>query len=106
MDLGFASEGLAALCNAERLMVERWGPEIGRTVGSRLLDLAAATVGTIERIPDAAIELAEAGVVTIVFENAIVIRGVVTPSGGDMDGNALEADQLVISSIDVQEGEA
>lgn len=102
MDLGFATAGLAELSNAERLMVERWGPDMGRTVGRRLLDLAAVTAGTIDRIPTATIATGKAGAMTITFADTIVIRGVLT-SSATVDG-AAAADQFVISSIEVQEG--
>lgn len=105
MDLGFRTSGLTALCNAERLMVERWGPDMGRTVGRRLLDLAAATAGTIERIPTATIATGESGATTITFADTIVIRGLITTSSASIDGTPAAADQFVISSIDVQEGE-
>lgn len=99
MDLGFGSTGLATLCNAERLMVERWGTEMGKTVGKRLLDLRAATVGTIERIPTASV-VRDDGAMTITFDDAIAISGQLTT--GD-DGVPADADQFVISRIRVKE---
>ncbi len=100
MDLGFGSTGLAALCNAERLMVERWGAEMGRTVGKRLLDLAAATAGTIERIPTASVVRDDGGAMTIMFDDAIAISGQLTTGGEDAP---VDADQFVISRIRVKE---
>jgi hypothetical protein len=100
MDLGFGSTGLAALCNAERLMVERWGTEMGRTVGKRLLDLAAATAGTIERIPTASVVRNDDGAMTITFDDAITISGQLTTGE---DAASVDADQFVISRIRVKE---
>jgi hypothetical protein len=104
MDLGFDTAGLAALCNAERLMVDRWGPNVGRTVGRRLLDLAAVTAETIERMPTATVARGKAGATTITFAGAIVISGVITTAGTGAAGTATDAGQFVISSIEVQEG--
>jgi hypothetical protein len=100
MDLGFGSAGLATLCNAERLMVERWGPDAGRTVGKRLLDLAAATAWTIEQIPTAVVVRDDHGAMTITFDDVIAISGQLT--AGD-DGAPVDADQFVISRIRVKE---
>ncbi|MGC2372365.1 MAG: hypothetical protein WA484_00680 [Solirubrobacteraceae bacterium] len=100
MDLGFDSAGLAALCNAEQLMVERWGPEMGRTVGKRLLDLAAATVTTIERIPTARAARDRDGQMTITFDGTIVISGQVTT---DAEEASTDTDRFVISTISVDE---
>lgn len=100
MDLGFGSTGLAALCNAERLMAERWGPETGRTVGKRLLDLAAATAGTIERIPTATVTRDDNDGMTITFDDAIAISGRLTAGG---NGPSADADRFLVSSITVRE---
>jgi len=99
MDLGFGSTGLATLCNAERLMIERWGPDTGRTVGKRLLDLSAATAGTIGQIPTATVLRDDDGAMTITFDDAITMSGQLT-SGGD--GAPADADQFVISRIRVK----
>jgi hypothetical protein len=100
MDLGFGSTDLAALCNAERLMVERWGTEMGRTVGKRLLDLAATTAETIERIPTASVVGNDDGAMTITFDDVIAISGQLTTGGG---GAPVDADQFVISRIRIKE---
>jgi len=100
MDLDFDSEGLAALCNAERLMVERWGPEMGRTIGKRLLDLAAATAATIERIPTASTTRGRDGQMTITFNGAIVISGQLIACA---DGARKDTDQFVIATVIVDE---
>lgn len=98
MDLGFGSTGLAALCNAERLMVERWGPDMSRTVGKRLLDLAAATAGAIERIPTASVVRDDNGAMTITFDDTIAISGQLTTGG---DGQRADTELFVISNITV-----
>jgi hypothetical protein len=100
MDLGFGSAGLATLCNAEQLMVERWGPDTGRTVGKRLLDLAAGTSRMIEQIPTATVVRDDDGSMTITFDDAIAISGQLTTGGDDAP---FDADQFVISRIRVKE---
>lgn len=98
MDLGFDSAGLAAFCNAEQLMVERWGPEMGRTVGKRLLDLAAATVATIEHIPTTSTTRSRDGQMTITFDGVIVISGQVTTGA---EKAPTDTDRFVISAVSV-----
>ena len=41
MDVTFDSARLAALCNSDARIAARWGPDTAKTVGRRLLDLAA-----------------------------------------------------------------
>ena len=103
MELSFGSAALAALCNSERRMADRWGSEMSRTVGRRLLDLAASTATTVGRIPAASVATDNEGATTITFADAIVVRGVIHSSGVRADKAASEADRFVISSVDVQE---
>ncbi len=105
MDVSFASKGLAALCSSEQRMAERWGPTMGRTVGRRLLDLAAVTAATISRIPTAVVATDGKGDTTITFQDVIVMHGFIS-SGGTTGRGAADPDQFVIQSIEMQEGPA
>src|SRR4051794_8940583 len=97
MDVSFHTEGLAALCNSERRLAERWGPDLGRVVGRRLLDLAAATAATLEQIPSACVRRRRSGETTVTFADAIVIRGRLDAS---RQARAADADRFVIMSVD------
>jgi len=100
MDLAFGSAGLATLCNVESRMADRWGPALGRTVAKRLLDLAAATVETIERIPTATLTRDQSGAMTITFDGTIAITGRLTTRA---TGTPTDPDRFVISHIEVDE---
>jgi len=103
MEVSFETADLAVLCNSQRRMAERWGPKTSRTVGRRLIDLAASTATTIERIPDASIETRSDGKTTITFADAVVVRGVLQASAPRVDKTAADADCFVISSVEVKE---
>lgn len=95
MDIAFSGAALAALCNSERRLADRWGVDAGRTVGRRLLDLAAADVGSMARLPRAAVSVGADGETVIDFDGEIVIRGLVSNDGA-------YGDRLVITSLEVQ----
>jgi hypothetical protein len=97
MDVSFDTEGLAAVCNSERRLAERWGPELGRVVGRRLLELAAVTAATLEQIPTSRVRRHRSGVTTVTFADAIVIRGRVDASG---QARGADAERFVIISVD------
>jgi hypothetical protein len=99
MDVSFHTEGLAALCDSERRLAERWGPELGRLVGRRLLELAAATAATLEQIPTARVRTHRSGDTTITFADAVVIRGRVDASG---HARGADAERFVIISVDAR----
>ena len=102
MDVSFGSESLAALCNSERRMAARWGQEVAEVLGRRLLDLAASTAGSLERIPTAAVAMDGKGKTTIRFMQTIVVKGVIQPAG-DPDETSSDDDAFVIESVEVQE---
>jgi len=102
MDVTFDSAALAALCNSEERLSQRWGPDIGKTVGRRLFDLAASTAANLDRIPEAKISVNGTGETTIIFSKRIVIRGVINPSQARTRASRADADCIVITSLDVQ----
>lgn len=102
MDVSFDTGDLALLCNSERRLVERWGGDMGRTIGRRLLDVAASTASTLDRIPTARVAADGAGETIITFADAIVVRGRVEPSTDSADYTAADTDRFVIASVEVQ----
>jgi len=102
MDVIFGSAALAALCNSEERLAQRWGPDIGKTVGRRLFDLAASAAATLDRIPEAKIVVNGIGETTITFSERIIIRGVINPSQSRTRALRADADYMVITSLDVQ----
>lgn len=76
--MSFGEADLAALCNSAGRLAERWGPELGRWIGRRLLELAAAADLTeIEALPGGHFHLGAAPSVTINFEpGGIELTGV------------------------------
>jgi hypothetical protein len=102
MDVSFGSAALAALCNSEELLAQRCGPDLGKIVGPRLFDLAASSASTLDRIPDAKISVNGTGETTIIFSERLVIRGVINPSQARTSGSRVDADYMVITSLDVE----
>jgi hypothetical protein len=102
MDMTFSSAALAALCNSERRLTQRWGPEIGRAVARRLLDLAATDAAALDRLPGARIITNGTGETTVTFGEMIVIRGVISNSTNGTRAPQSDADHMVITSLDVQ----
>jgi hypothetical protein len=104
MNVTFASADLAALCNSEQRLTERWGPDTGRLVARRLLDLAAVQASAVGRLPGASIQIDEAGAAaTIHFGGEIEIRGVIKAMGRGQSETRRGADRIVITSVDVHE---
>lgn len=101
MNVTFSSAALAALCSSVRRLARRWGPEVGRAVARRLLDLAAADVATLERLPGARVGINGTGKTTVTFGDEIVIRGVISNSRDGTRTDRMDADHMVITSLDV-----
>ena len=101
MDVTFSSASLAALCNSERRLARRWGPEVGRTVARRLLDLVAVDAATLDRLPDASVSINGDGEATITFADEIVVRGVIGNSRDGARAARADADHMLITSLDV-----
>ena len=94
MDVRFSSAALAALCNSEDRLADRWGDEAGRTVGRRLVELCAADADTLHRLPGASVHHNGTGETVIDF-GTVTIRG-------QMSADGARGDRIVISSVDVQ----
>lgn len=98
----FDSAALAALCNSEERLSQRWGPDIGKTVGRRLFDLAASTTTNLDRISEVKISVNGTGETTIIFSGRIIIRGVINPWQARTHASRVDEDCMVITSLDVQ----
>lgn len=101
MDVTFADAALAALCNSERRLTRQWGPEAGRTVARRLLELAAVDEQAIGLLPRAWVGTDSAGETIIDFGGEVIIRGSIANSS---PGGLAAADcpsRLVITSVEV-----
>jgi hypothetical protein len=96
MDVRFRSAALAALCNSERRLADRWGAEAGRTVARRLVELCAAEADTLHRLPGASVHLNGTDETVIDF-GTVTLRGQIRTDGAS-------GDRIVISSVDVQGG--
>jgi len=99
MDVYFESAALAALCNSERRLAERWGSVAGRAVGRRLLEVGATASAHLDRLPRAVVSRSRRGETRIDFGD-IAITGVIRTEGGQ-DG---EGETLVVTSIEVEGG--
>lgn len=100
MDLTFDSGAFAELCNSERHLTQRWGPDLGRLVARRLLDLAAVDQAAVGRLPGARVSSANDEIV-ITFQDTIVIRGVISNSTDGCGATGLDTDCIVITDLDV-----
>lgn len=98
MDVSFSTPALAALCNSENRLIRRWGPEVGRNVARRLLDLAAGDAADIAHLPGAVLG-ANGRETVVTFGGEVEVRGVVQ-NGPDGSGVA-DADRMVITGVDV-----
>lgn len=100
MDVSFCSAALAALCNSERRLAERWGGEDGRTIARRLLDLAAVDADHVGRLPRVEVTTNGAGETTIRFGERILVEGVIiraTPGG-----RVAEPDRMFVTNVVVE----
>jgi hypothetical protein len=96
MDVSFSTPALAALCNSEDRLARRWGPEIGRTVARRLLDMAAGDAADLGHLPEAVVG-ADGHETVVTFGGKIEVRGDVY---SEPDGSGA-GDRMVISGVDV-----
>jgi hypothetical protein len=101
MNVTFGDAALAALCNSERRLAQRWGAEAGRAVARRLLELAAVDAETIGLLPRARVRTDKSGETSIDFGGEVVVRGAIID--GSPKGDTVRADcrRLVITSLEV-----
>jgi len=102
MNVIFSTAALATLCNSERQLSKRWGPDIGRTIARRLLDLAAAEAATLDRLPGVVVSTNRSGETAMTFGDEIVVHGFI---GSLVDGDRAtptDADDIVITSLHVR----
>lgn len=98
--MSFGDVTLATLCNSERRLVRRWGPELGRAVARRLLDLAAVDADHIQRLPHAEVDTGSAGETTIRFGERIVIEGIITRASPRTMVNS-DGDRMLVTRLAV-----
>lgn len=95
MDVTFGSAALAALCNSERRLADRWGADTGRTVGRRLYELGSADLHNLDRLPRASVSVDGHGETIVDFEGEVIVRGRLSTDGS-------RRDCIVITSLEVQ----
>ncbi len=100
MDLSFRTPALAALCNSEQRLAQRWGSKLGRTMARRLLEVAAADAATLDRLPGAIVGTDGSGETVITFSGEIVIRGVIDHRKAGTRFVGSDA-HMLISAVDV-----
>ena len=74
MDVTFGDAALAALCNSERRLAQKWGAATGRAVGRRLLELSATDFEAIPRLPHTRIRTEDSGETVINFGGGDIIE--------------------------------
>ena len=94
MLVSFAGSELAALCNSEAALTQRWGHSTAAKIGRRLLDLSAATSSSVDRIPGARVTSLGDGVTAITFSDEFSVRGSMSPRPG-------APDHILITSLEV-----
>lgn len=97
MDVTFSTAALAALCNSERRLAKRWGPDAGSMVGRRLYELGSADPENLDRLPRATVSFDAHGETTIDFDGEVVVRGHLRSDGA-------RAHCIVITSLEVNGG--
>lgn len=103
MIVTFDSPTLAALCSSERRLIDRWGQDVGRTVGRRFLDLAAIEAVDIDRLPGAHVSGKGDGMSRLTFGGEIVIDGVITEADRHARTTGDE-DRIVVTRVTVKPG--
>ena len=100
MDVSFDSARLAALCGSGTQMAAAWGITTGRLVGRRLLDLRAVSADALGRLPATTVETDGSGQTTITFADVTICGRI------DVGQSAVDADQLVITSIEIEKSQS
>ena len=95
MDVTFGTAALAALCNSEHRLADRWGADAGRTVGRRLYELGSADRHNLDRLPRASVSVDGHGETIIDFDGQVIVQG-------RLSTNGTRGDCIVITSLEVQ----
>lgn len=95
MYITFGNASLAALCNSQRRLAERWGPDLARAVGRRLFELSAAGEEHLPRLPRAAVTQNRGDETIVDFDGEVVVRGIVGTDGA-------HSEYMVITGVEVQ----
>lgn len=102
MDVTFGSAELAALCNSERRLTQRWGHEAGPVIARRLVELASVEADAIARLPRARVSSDGVGETVINFCGEVVVRGAIVSDPSDSASAPVDRrTRLVITSLDV-----
>jgi hypothetical protein len=101
MDVTFTTAALAALCNSERRLAQRWGPDRGRVVARRLLEIAASDLECVELLPGASVTWDGQGDIVFSFGDEILICGTIRTPSKSRGASRAAAGHIVITSIDV-----
>src|SRR5581483_6400094 len=99
MKVTFSSTALAALCNSELHLAERWGAEAGRAIGRRLLDLAAIDFDHLEDLPDVDVSSDGAREVMISFVPIVIEAEIIV--GKSAGRPPADGDCIVITRLAV-----
>lgn len=102
MNVSFSTAALATLCNSERRLAQRWSRERGRRVARRLLDLAAADAGSLDRLPGATVSTNGTGETIVTFGGEIVVCGIIRTSEAGARAARTDVDHIIITSLDVE----
>jgi hypothetical protein len=102
MKVTFGNAALATLCNSVNRLTQRFGPDLGRAVGQRLLDIAASTSDSLSQIPGAQVTVDGSGVTRLAFSEEIVVRGIVSPRHAARE-TSRDEDRMLITALHVEE---
>lgn len=103
MDVSFANAALAAVCNSEDRLVARWGPDVGRLVARRLLELAAADADAVDRLPRAQVRPdAHSGEKIIDFGGEVVVRGQILDGAPAASDTTERRSRLLITGLEAR----
>lgn len=87
MDVSFGEAELAALCNSKVRLANHFGPSLGRLVGRRLLELAAAAdLDELALLPGGRVQVSPAGMVRVIF----------VPDGIEVTGTICDEESVVV----------
>jgi hypothetical protein len=98
MTVAFRDLALAELCNSRQRVVAHWGEQHGQEIARRLVELHAADLASVGRLPRARVEAGADREMVIRFGSDIEIRCEIVSVG--VDGDCFR-----VTDITVTEGE-